>query len=72
MMWSLCHCYPITHIQQTPPKILVCCEDGAMLEVMSPVKDSYDTSKTYLLEPLKYTCQHFSSVKDKIKVTSAV
>jgi len=42
-----------------------------MLEVVSPQKDTYDTSKTYLLEPLKYTCQHFSSVKDKIKVSTS-
>jgi len=49
-------------------KLLVCCEDGAMLEVIAPQKDIYDTSKTYLLEPLKFTCRHFSSVKDKIKV----
>ena len=49
-------------------KLLVCCEDGAMLEVNAPQKDLYDTSKTYLLEPLQFTCRHFSSVKDKIKV----
>ena len=63
-------CFHILHeqTQSEKLKLLVCCEDGAMLEVIAPQKDLYDTSKTYLLEPLKFICRHFSSVKDKIKV----
>ena len=49
-------------------KLLVCCEEGSMLEVDAPKKDMFDTSKTYYLDPLKFTCTKFQTVKDKIKV----
>lgn len=62
----VCPIYQQTQLEKL--KLLVCCDDGAMLEVLAPQKDVYDTSKTYFLEPLKFTCRHFSSVKDKIKV----
>ena len=39
-----------------------------MLEVDAPKKDMFDTSKTYYLDPLKFTCTKFQTVKDKIKV----
>ena len=40
-----------------------------MLEVDAPKKDMFDTSKTYYLDPLKFTCTKFQTVKDKIKVS---
>ena len=72
VIMSLCVCNHVSYVciqtELEKLKLLVCCEDGAMLEVIAPQKDIYDTSNTYLLEPLKFTCRHFSSVKDKIKV----
>ena len=49
--------------------LLVCCVDGSMMEVEAPVKGDYDTSKTYYLDPLKYTTRQFASIKDRLRVS---
>ena len=53
-------------------RLLVCCEDGTMMEVDSPIKEKHDTSKTYFLDPLKFTIRKFSTVKDKLRVSQQV
>lgn len=64
---------PVTTIQWSsepaPLHLLVCCEDGSMLEVEAPQKHQYDTSKSYYLDPLKYTAKQFTSIKDKLRVS---
>jgi WD40 repeat protein len=60
MMWS-------HHDNQDELKLLVCCEDGSMIEVDAPKKGVFDTSRTYFLDPLKFSCRTFQTVKDKIK-----
>ena len=49
-------------------RLLVCCDDGSMMEVEAPVKGQYDTAKTYYLDPLKFTTRKFASIKDKLRV----
>jgi len=49
--------------------LLVCCEDGTMIEVDSPTKEKHDTSKTYFLDPLKFTARKFATIKDKLRVS---
>jgi len=48
--------------------LLVCCEDGSMLEVEPPVRGEVNTSKSYHLNTLSYTCRTFSSIKDRLRV----
>lgn len=52
--------------------LLVCCEDGSMVEVEGPVKGEYNTSMTYHLDPLKFTIRKFVSIKDRLRVGSLV
>ena len=49
--------------------LLVCCEDGTMMEVDAPVKGQHDTSKTYFLDPLKFTVRKFATIKDRLRVS---
>ena len=48
--------------------VLVCCEDGSMLEVEGPSLGDYDTSKSFHLDPLKFTALKFTSIKDRLRV----
>ncbi len=50
-------------------QLLVCCDDGSMMEVEAPTKREFNTSKTFYLDPLKVTMQKFSSIKDRIRVS---
>ena len=38
----------------------------------APVKGDYNTSKTYYLDPLKFTSRKFTSIKDKLRVSRVV
>lgn len=58
-----------TMLLQLPQCLLVCCEDGSMLEVEAPAKGQFDTSKTYHLEPLPCTARLFTSIKDRLRVS---
>ena len=49
-------------------RLLVCCDDGSMMEVEAPVKGQYDTNKSYYLDPLKFTLRKFATIKDKLRV----
>ena len=49
--------------------LLVCCEDGSMMEVSAPNLGKYDTSKTYHLDELKFTSRKFTSIKDRLRVS---
>ena len=53
---------------QGSPYLLVCCEDGSMMEVAAPDVGQYDTSKTYHLDQLKFTSRKFTSIKDRLRV----
>ena len=59
---------------QVPKGILVSCKDGTVLHVEAPVPGKYDTSKTYHLPltNLKTKEYHFTSVKDKLRVSVVV
>ena len=39
-----------------------------MMEIEAPKKEKYDTSKSYYLDPVKYTARRFSSIKDRLRV----
>lgn len=49
--------------------LLVCCEDGTMMEVNAPIKGQHDTSKTFFLDPLKFTVWKFATIKDRLRVS---
>lgn len=54
----------------TPQKcLLVCCEDGSMLEVEAPVKEEVNTSQSYCFDPTRYAHLTFSSIKDRLRVS---
>ncbi len=55
-----------------PLHLLVCCEDGSMMEIEAPKKEKYDTSKSYYLDPVKYTARRFTSIKDRLRVCVCV
>ena len=48
--------------------LIVCCEDGSIMEVAAPDVGKYDTSKTYHLDELKFTSRKFTSIKDRLRV----
>ena len=39
-----------------------------MLEIEAPKRGEYDTSKSYYLDPLKYTARKFTTIKDRLRV----
>ena len=59
---------------QVPKGILVSCKDRTVLHVEAPVPGKYDTSKTYHLplRNVKIKEYHFTSVKDKLRVSVLV
>ena len=64
-----CNFFKIHH--QAPKSVLISCKDGTVLHVEAPAADKYDTSKTYHLPltNLKTREYHFTSVKDKLRVS---
>ena len=65
---SLLHT-PIPLVPQRGVRVLACCEDGSMVEAISPLEGDYDVSKTFHLEPLPCSTRTFTSIKDRLRVS---
>ena len=50
-------------------KLLVCCEDGSMMEVEAPIKGLRNISKTYHLDSLGFSSLKFAPIKDRLRVS---
>lgn len=52
-------------------RLLVCCQDGAMLEIEPPSPSDTDISESYLVQPRSLFCRTFTSIKDRLRVSYA-
>ena len=54
------------------PRLLVCCQDGTMMEVEPPSPEDTDVSESYLVQPVSLSGRTFTSIKDRLRVSGMV